>query len=90
MDTELGCNSALSSGGAVPLGEQTRCEGRDGPWNWEWLGLVRWETGTFSSSVNQTHHSAYRQTCTQLSVSAFPVLKSLSKQADILESSSAS
>ena len=58
MDTELGCNCALSSGGAVVLWEQTRCEGRDGPWNWEWLGLVRWETGTFSSSVNQTHHGA--------------------------------
>lgn len=58
MDTELGWNSALGPRGAVLLGEQTRCEAGDGPWSWEWLGLVHWETGTFGSSVNQTHQGA--------------------------------
>ena len=59
-------------------------------WNSELLGLAGWERGTFDSGVSRYITMLSRKGCSSLSTSAFPILKSLSTQADILESSSLS
>lgn len=89
MEIQLGCSSARLRPRLCSRGKGPGVRGRV-HWNSEYLGLVGWERGSFDSGVSRYIKMVYEQGCSSLSVSAFPILKSLSTQADILESSSLS